>query len=467
MDFKRVSAMVLAMLLCLSVASCGGSGDKPTDPQKPTTTKQQGEAGGQSEQTTIEYIVSTEKVEITAPGGSVIATQIQTVTQTKTNPTTKKPSGGTTTAQKTTGKVESTTVKVPATTEEDEGNVVYTALSEDKYRNYSLLSASQKQMYTKIKNAIANLDTEVDLGNCTQAEIKIVYTAVSEDNPILVWAPRGYSMTFSGGNCTLKLKYDYTKAQCDQMKKEMETAVANAFSAIKGSKDQYKTELRLHDYMVSKVTYKATSNLSYTAYGALVEGNAVCEGYSRAMQMLLNRAGIECSLVTGKSKNQGHMWNIVKIDGQWYHLDATWNDANNKGYHSYFNLSDTMILIGHQMDGSIKTNAASVPQSFNFDLPDCNSMAANYCNKIGTLVDSKQDFENKALNYFKNHTIKSGTVVEFCFSSKYDRLFESSMKDISDFISKYNSSVSKDKKIPSSYSISGTTGFKGFMVTFK
>lgn len=62
------------------------------------------------------------------------------------------------------------------------------------------------------------------------------------------------------------------------------------------------------------------------------ETGPVCEGFSKEFKVLCDNAGIPCELSTGIGSNNAgsdnHMWNIVQIDGQWYGMDATWNDPN-------------------------------------------------------------------------------------------------------------------------------------------
>lgn len=67
---------------------------------------------------------------------------------------------------------------------------------------------------------------------------------------------------------------------------------------------------------------------SHTAYGALFEKYAVCDGFSRLTKMMCDDVGLDCYIVIGEViGGGGHAWNLVKIDGQWYHLDTTWNDG--------------------------------------------------------------------------------------------------------------------------------------------
>ncbi len=124
----------------------------------------------------------------------------------------------------------------------------------------------------------------------------------------------------------------------------------------------YEKELALHDYLVTHCKYSSSVNAPaksdiYRAYGALVNGDAVCNGYAEAMQLLLHCAGVPSRFVIGRAKNSGnewidHAWNLVQIDGQWYHLDATWNDPVPDGadeiVHPYFNVTDEILKENHE-----------------------------------------------------------------------------------------------------------------------
>ncbi len=135
---------------------------------------------------------------------------------------------------------------------------------------------------------------------------------------------------------------------------------------------EFETEVVLHDYLVNHCTYSYGSDKNdneFRAYGALIEGQAVCNGYAEAMALLLSCAGIENQYVvgvaksgsrsvkqkqendsSGEEKKENHAWNLVQINGSWYHLDATWDDpVGDKDIlsHAYFNLSDELMKRDH------------------------------------------------------------------------------------------------------------------------
>lgn len=100
-------------------------------------------------------------------------------------------------------------------------------------------------------------------------------------------------------------------------------------------------------------TGDSTNVIPHLAYGPLVEKNGVCDGYAWAFKTLMDEAGIECSCVTGFLKDDmslGHMWNLVKIDGQYYHVDVT-TSIKSPGVHvSWLMQPDNMMRPSHQWD---------------------------------------------------------------------------------------------------------------------
>jgi len=82
----------------------------------------------------------------------------------------------------------------------------------------------------------------------------------------------------------------------------------------------------LHDTIVDMTAYRdIDSKTIFTASGVFVDRQAVCAGYAKALNVLLRRVGLETSYVRGTSLNHG--WTYVKLDGQWYHIDPTWDDT--------------------------------------------------------------------------------------------------------------------------------------------
>lgn len=114
-----------------------------------------------------------------------------------------------------------------------------------------------------------------------------------------------------------------------------------------GNYSDYDTALWLHDWLVDNCSYDY-SGLYCSAEGMLARGKGTCEAYHRAYEMLLKRAGISY----GRMEGNGHVWTAVKMDGEWYQVDVTWDDngyAEKGSYENYlyFGLDDYVMNLVH------------------------------------------------------------------------------------------------------------------------
>ena len=107
-----------------------------------------------------------------------------------------------------------------------------------------------------------------------------------------------------------------------------------------------------HERLASSYTYEwDAEGLCYTAYGLLTNGQSVCEGYAWAYNVLMHDLGVESYVVT--SKENDHSWNLVKIDGEYYHVDVTWDNTKAGEYlgrvwhESLLRCSPDMVSSGH------------------------------------------------------------------------------------------------------------------------
>lgn len=129
--------------------------------------------------------------------------------------------------------------------------------------------------------------------------------------------------------------------------RKLNDAVNVVANRAKKQKNVYQEIRFIHNYLIDNVTYEETAEKDFihTAYGALVNKSAVCDGYAFGMKMVLDRLGIPCVVVNGDSiaydtrkhgakwagehrADEYHAWNEVMLNGKWYALDTTWSDAD-------------------------------------------------------------------------------------------------------------------------------------------
>ena len=187
--------------------------------------------------------------------------------------------------------------------------------------------------------------------------------SIINSHPEFISLSGGYRYWTSGSTIT-QIEFAYlTNAKEEQQ--ELDAALQEVKSKIdiSGMTDE-EIVLAYHEYLTSTVAYAyedyfngtIAANHGYDMYGALVKHSCVCQGYAETMFYLLREAGLSCAIAS--SENINHAWNIVKIRGNWYHIDATWDDPvwdmPGRSYHDYFLVSfDTMnknTLINHTKD---------------------------------------------------------------------------------------------------------------------
>jgi hypothetical protein len=162
-----------------------------------------------------------------------------------------------------------------------------------------------------------------------------------------------YGFIPGSGMVVTDVVFNYTnnKAEADERLDEVNKKIDEIIkeNVNEGMTDLQKA-LNLHDYLVLNTEYDLSGKKpdvygGYSAYDILICGNGVCEGYSQAYNMLLDRVGVPSIMVTSDAMN--HAWNLVNIDGSWYHVDVTWDDPvpdyKGRADHGYFMLSDEAI----------------------------------------------------------------------------------------------------------------------------
>ncbi len=183
----------------------------------------------------------------------------------------------------------------------------------------------------------------------------------------------------------------------------------------------YQRALYLHDYIVDHVVYGETSN-DQTAYGALVEGEAVCAGYADAYRQLLNAVGIEAATISGIANNgvsmEAHAWSMVWLDGKCYFTDVTWDDPISETgdvlSHAYFNLTLEQISLDHFADSSFDD---VLPDVCNHTGMDFYTMSVGPGTGIGIVTpDSAMD---TVAAYFAVAAF-DGTVVTYTCDLRFD-----------------------------------------------
>ncbi len=146
--------------------------------------------------------------------------------------------------------------------------------------------------------------------------------------------------------------------------------VAEILSSVKpNTMTDFEKVKFVNDYIVKNTSYSEDTTVSpHSACAVVSEGKGVCQGYALLALKLLNDLGIEAKYVVGEVYTGGHAWNLVKVDGEWYHLDTTWNDPvpdrENAVSYKYFLMNDAQMRLDHTWEQSNYPEATSKKYSY-------------------------------------------------------------------------------------------------------
>ena len=245
--------------------------------------------------------------------------------------------------------------------------------------NHKSISDSE-YVYGTLYEQIIEFNTYIKINasfrtQITSDDINTQYHKVIMDNPDIFWLTGGATIQTITSGASKTYLYDLNTS-CDMnlvpiMKKKLDQVVGDiVFEARKYNSD-YDKALYVHDVLVSTCKYDESvyytslfdtdtdlNTMAYSAYGCLVEHKAVCSGYAKAYQLIMNKLGIETGFVSGEgitSSDTGpHAWNYIKIDGNYCYVDVTWDDPvgynSNEIRHDYFCISKDEISKDHIFD---------------------------------------------------------------------------------------------------------------------
>ena len=233
------------------------------------------------------------------------------------------------------------------------------------HTEYGISAASDGEYLTTVEEAAeemrdqlkARSDTvtilyqsETDPGKSTDFVREIYYaarehTGIPTEGDYLRYQIGGYkcSISYKTSNslylCTLTYTITYYTTAAQEA--EMDEAVASLISDLDlKDKTDYQKIKSIYDYMCSNISYDYdnleddTYMLKYTAYAALINRTAVCQGYANLFYRLALEAGVDARLITGTGNGGGHAWNIANLGDSYYYLDSTW-DAGRASYKYY------------------------------------------------------------------------------------------------------------------------------------
>ncbi len=250
---------------------------------------------------------------------------------------------------------------------------------------YSCLTEDQKRLYREILDAITSFSKDAELSSQNSSAIGDVMECVMADHPEIFYVDGYNATTHTLGDKVVKVtfsaRYTLSQSQVEERKALIDTRVQEILAGMEDAMDEYEKLKYLYEYVIENTEYDLKAPENQTISSVFLYKRSVCQGYAKAFQLLCMEAGIPSVLVTGTvTGGEGHAWNLVCADGDWYYVDPTWGDARYRMSDSdpawksgklpevnydYFLVTTQMITRTHKISPL-------------FALPECTSMKDNY-----------------------------------------------------------------------------------------
>ena len=244
---------------------------------------------------------------------------------------------------------------------------------------YEQLDEEEKTVYKEIMQGALELAPEIYIHSSDAKRTNEIFERVLKDRPDMFWCDGTAKATHYEGAeeyTVLEPVYSCTAEEKEQRQAEIEAEAKRCLEGISPDASDYDKILYVFEYIVNTVEYDALAEDNQNIYSVFAHKRSVCAGYSKAAQYLLERLGVFCTYVTGTVRSgEGHAWNLVICEGDYYYVDTTWGDpvflssqeaiANDYVSYDYMCCDDRELRKTHMPDADTK-------------LPECTKMDYNY-----------------------------------------------------------------------------------------
>jgi len=222
---------------------------------------------------------------------------------------------------------------------------------------FQQMKKEQKAAYRAMYDGFTALSGEFAVPRLSGAELTDIFFRLRLDHPSIFYVC-GFSYRFVEQADFVHLVPDYLfdKKKIKEHQKSLEGRIARLVRPLKTLSPE-EQEKAIHAFIQENVTYdKLKKQYSHEIIGPLQQGVGVCEGIAKTVKILCDELGIDCIIaISGAAPEKGikyrHAWNVLKLNGSWYHLDATFDNSLGRygaKRFDYYNLDDKKIFRDHE-----------------------------------------------------------------------------------------------------------------------
>lgn len=297
------------------------------------------------------------------------------------------------------------------------------AQSEEGHQEYYFkqLNEEEQRVYRELLKGIRAREKDFYLTLSQDDSIDRCYHAVLKDHPEIFWVhnhEKIYKTTYSDSDyCTFTPGYIYTESEISEIQNAMEAGFQEVSSLIPADASDYEKVRIVYTYVIDNTQYQASDDDQSIA-GVFWKKEAVCAGYAGAVQYLLERIGVPCIYVDGSTQGstEGHAWNIVKLHGEYYYVDATNGDQPDFLNGNAAQLEEHKTIIYDYLCPFPEEYEKKYIRSEELTVPDCTAKDMNFYVLNQGCFDG-YDWET-IYDYCKMRLDNGAAVVRFKFSNQ-------------------------------------------------
>lgn len=297
------------------------------------------------------------------------------------------------------------------------------AQSEEGHQEYYFkqLNEEEQRVYRELLKGIRAREKDFYLTLSQDDSIDRCYHAVLKDHPEIFWVhnhEKIYKTTYSDSDyCTFTPGYIYTESEISEIQNAMEAGFQEVSSLIPADASDYEKVRIVYTYVIDNTQYQVSDDDQSIA-GVFWKKEAVCAGYAGAVQYLLERIGVPCIYVDGSTQGstEGHAWNIVKLDGEYYYVDATNGDQPDFLNGNAAQLEEHKTIIYDYLCPFPEEYEKKYIRSEELTVPDCTAKDMNFYVLNQGCFDG-YDWET-IYDYCKMRLDNGAAVVRFKFSNQ-------------------------------------------------
>lgn len=198
---------------------------------------------------------------------------------------------------------------------------------------FSTLEITQQNLYVEILYALENYAEEMQVSTTDTSQIDKVFQCVMMDHPEIFYTD-GYSFVkYTLGEevkkITFKGTYIYSREEKERREAQIEEAALRMLTGIRADANDYEKVKYVYETIIDHTEYDMDAVDNQNICSVFLNKSSVCQGYAKAVQYLLTKLNVPSTLVIGTVETgEGHAWNLVKINNNYYYVDATWGDAS-------------------------------------------------------------------------------------------------------------------------------------------